>query len=161
MMSRLELIRDWIERARRAQYDAVALARLCEISASQLRRFFLATFHRPPQEWINELRMWDGMELLAKGQAVKVVASSLNYSDASNFSNAFKEYHGCAPTACAWTIERIETRLGCGVMVEQVEPWELARVRLLSPMWRAVRVHADFESHTARREVGSFARISR
>jgi AraC-like DNA-binding protein len=136
-MSRLDLIEDWIERTRRARYDAVALAESCGISPSQLRRFFLRTFLRPPREWIHELRMWDGMELLAQGKTVKFVAGSLNYSDASHFSNAFKEYHGCAPAACVWTIERVEARLGCGVVDEPVEPWALARVRLMSPWFVA------------------------
>jgi AraC-like DNA-binding protein len=97
-MSRLVFVKDWIVRARRANYDAVHLARLCDISPSQLRRFFLQHYFRPPQEWLNELRLWDATKLLAEGWQIKQIAAHLNFGSDSQFCRCFKRYRGCCPT---------------------------------------------------------------
>src|SRR5688572_27351267 len=74
--SRLQFITDWIQRGRESRYDAKALAKLCNVSSSQLRRYFSYSFLRPPQEWLDELRLWHATEILASGQPVKNVAYS-------------------------------------------------------------------------------------
>jgi hypothetical protein len=40
-MGRLDLIDDWIALAREARYSSERLARICEVSGSQLRLFFM------------------------------------------------------------------------------------------------------------------------
>ena len=104
-MCRLQLIHDWIERGRQANYNAVRLAALCTVSPSQLRRYFAEHFYRPPQEWLNELRLWDAMQLLSEGHPVKNVATTLHFSDPNHFSHVFKRYHGCAPSVCALMLQ--------------------------------------------------------
>src|SRR5688500_6619127 len=98
MTSRLLAINDWLRRAHEAHYDCNRLAALCQISTSQLRRFFLAYFYRPPQDWLDELRLWDAMEILAQGEPVKQVAFAVHFGSVAHFCHRFKEYHGCRPS---------------------------------------------------------------
>lgn len=96
-MSRLGAINNWIERARESKYDSVKLAENCRISPSQLRRFFLEHFFRPPQEWLDELRLWDALSILQQGESIKCTAAQLDFADGSHLSHRFKEYFGCSP----------------------------------------------------------------
>jgi AraC-like DNA-binding protein len=129
--SRLLLISDWVERGRQAHYKAAELASLCKVSPSQLRRFYLDTFFRPPQEWLDELRVWDAMEILASGCSVKETAYKLAFSDATHLSHAFKRYHGFSPAACERFVHKLfSTR----PVLTECPPWISARFALLSPL---------------------------
>ena len=150
-MSRLNAITDWIEKGRNAQYQATKLAALCRISESQLRRFFLERFSRPPQEWLNELRLWDALEILSQGHPVKYTASVLNFADATHFSHCFKRYFGRSPAAFAWVMEDgTGTEIGTR-RAREAEPWVSARRRLLSPT-------SDDADETVMRVADIFAR---
>src|SRR5688500_8375360 len=99
-MSRLLLITDWVEIGRAAHYDGAELASLCGVSSSQLRRFFQQRFCRPPQEWLNELRLWDAIRMLRQKYPVKEIAYTLRFGSVPHFCHRFKEYHGFTPSEC-------------------------------------------------------------
>lgn len=128
-MSRLDWIDDWIERARNADYNANALAKLCSVSPSHLRRYFNAVYFRPPQEWLDELRLWHTVRLLEEGHPVKHVASTLKFGSASHLCHRFKKYHGCTPTAYLLILKRRKARgqLNQG----SIQLWKDAEARLL------------------------------
>ncbi|HEX7859755.1 MAG TPA: helix-turn-helix domain-containing protein, partial [Verrucomicrobiae bacterium] len=92
--SRLHTIEDWVERGQRARYHSAELAVQCQISLSHLGRFFRTYFYRPPQHWLDELRICDSTELLVQGRTVKETAFMLSYFDPSHFSHTFKNYYG-------------------------------------------------------------------
>ncbi len=98
MTSRLESIEDWTEKARKAHYSTEELGRLCDVSCSQLRRFFLSAFLRTPQEWLNDVRLWEAMASLADGKSVKCTASDLSFGSVPHLCHEFKRYHGCTPS---------------------------------------------------------------
>lgn len=95
--SQLERTSDWALLAEKARYRASELAKLSRISLRQLERYFIEHFGRPPQEWLDELRLIKSTLLLAKGHRVKEVAAMLGFSDVSHFSRRFERYHGCRP----------------------------------------------------------------
>lgn len=130
-MCRLDCVCDWIERGREAHYSGAELAILCGISQSQLRRFFLEKFLRPPQEWLNELRLWDAAEMLAKGKIVKEVAHFLFFADASHFSHSFQRYFRCAPTSFTSVLRERQRK---SKFASDEQPWISAQFRLVSPL---------------------------
>ena len=137
-MSRLDLIEDWPGLAREAGYDAAVLARMCGISASQLRRYFGTVFRRPPQEWINELRMWDAMQMLSEGHPVTKVATALKFSNIGHLSQRYKEYHGHPPSELKSFLKG-KKRMVAADDDEKISPWQDAEMRLLSPLQRKRR----------------------
>jgi len=96
-MSRLDAITDWAERAVLADYNPVKLARLCGVSASQLRRYFSEVFLQSPSDWLKELRLWHAAKLLCRGKSAKEVVWELKFGDRAVLYHQFKAYHGCSP----------------------------------------------------------------
>ncbi len=143
-MGRLDLIDDWIALARKAGYNADSLATVCEISDSHLRRHFQRIYLRPPQEWLNEVRLWHAMQLICEGMLIKQVAAALNFSGASHLCNRFREYHGCTPKECVLLFRERSKRAreeGRDVIL----PWETAE-RSLRTQIRSKTVLVDFRS---------------
>jgi AraC-like DNA-binding protein len=97
-MSRLDRLDNWLNVARRSKYNSSRLAKNQRISTSQLRRYFVSVFYRPPQEWLEELRIFDSMRMLASGSPIKEVSYRLGLRDVSHFCHQFKRFHGCTPT---------------------------------------------------------------
>lgn len=95
--SQLERIADWVLLAQKAGYRANKLANLNGISLRQLERFFIEHFKRPPQEWLDELRLIKAALFLVSGRRVKEVAVQLGFRNVSHFSRKFERYHGCRP----------------------------------------------------------------
>ena len=95
--SQLERIADWALRAQEAGYRAGELAKLNGVSLRQLERFFIDYFRRPPQDWLDELRLIKAALFLVSGRRVKEVATLLGFRDMSHFSRRFERYHGCRP----------------------------------------------------------------
>jgi AraC-like DNA-binding protein len=139
VLSRLDLIDDWPGLARKAGYDAAELARMCGISPSQLRRYFGSVFRRPPQEWINELRMWDAMQMLAEGHAVTKVAVALKFSNIAHLSQRYKEYHGHPPSEFKSYLKGKKRRMLEEDDEDDLPPWRDAELRLMSPLQRKRR----------------------
>jgi AraC-like DNA-binding protein len=92
---------NWEELARVAHYDANELAKLCEISARQLQRYFRGHFHRAPQHWLNERRLLAARSLLLTGDSVKKVALDLGFKQTSHFCRQFKSRNKMTPSQFA------------------------------------------------------------
>lgn len=89
-MNRLDLVIDWVARAREARYRAEYLASRSLVSASHLRGYFKQTYGRPPQDWLDELRIWHAVELVCAGLTVKEVAAKLDFGGPSHLAIAFE-----------------------------------------------------------------------
>lgn len=98
MQSYLDRINDWVFLAKKARYRAKDLAQLNQVSLRQLERYFGDYFGRPPQDWLDELRLVKAALLLSEGSRVKEVSAQLGFHDVAHFSRSFKRYHGCNPT---------------------------------------------------------------
>lgn len=99
---------NWEELARVAHYDANELAKLCEISARQLQRYFRRHFHRAPQHWLNERRLLAARSLLLSGDSVKKVALDLGFKQTSHFCRQFKFYNDLTPSEYVMCCRRPE-----------------------------------------------------
>jgi transcriptional regulator GlxA family with amidase domain len=97
MSSRLDGVQDWEELAAAAKYRASQLARRCQISDRQLRRFFLEKFGVTPQDWISQLRLRKAPLLISTGQSIKVTAFELGFKQPSHFCREFKRVYGSSP----------------------------------------------------------------
>jgi len=98
-MSRLDRVADWEERAKAAAYNARALAKLCSVSYSQLRRYFTAVFRRPPQLYLNELRLGRAAELICFSDLwFGEISDELHFASHSHFCHQFKRQFGCKPS---------------------------------------------------------------
>lgn len=132
LMRRLDRIEDWADRARQAKYDAGDLANVCTVSSTTLRRYFNLVYGRPPQDWLNELRIWHAMELLCDGLGVKEVASQLNFGGSSHLCHRFKEYHGCTPMECVLAFRLRSFKAEKSVGQDAIAlPWKTAEYSLL------------------------------
>jgi AraC-like DNA-binding protein len=140
-MKRLLFIKDWIRMGREARYDSVNLARNCLVSPCHLRRFFLTTFYRPPQEWLNELRLWDAMRLLYEEGSVKEVAFTLGFGSVPHFCHRFKEYHGCTPSECFVRLKFSQLNRNEDAGPSELMPWTIAEHHLVSLLSRRTRGH--------------------
>src|SRR5437870_2672599 len=112
-MKLLEKVADWTDRARAADFKCRELARICGISSGYLNDFFVANFDRPPQEWLDELRMWEAVGMLCQGISTKECAYTLGFKQVSHFSRAFTLYHGFCPSRCAEIYRSREQAMLC------------------------------------------------
>jgi AraC-like DNA-binding protein len=99
MPSRLERITNWEEKASVSHYHLDELAKACSASPSNLRRFFLQKFAKPPQKWMDDLRLRYAAELLRSSSlSVKEIAAKLDYDFPGNFARQFKRRFGVTPS---------------------------------------------------------------
>jgi AraC-like DNA-binding protein len=99
-MNLLARVTDWRDRAHAANFHCRDLAHLCDVSPGYLNQFFVAQFYRPPQEWLEELRMWQAFRMLCEGLSIKECLYELGFKQISHFSRAFTQYHGFCPSRC-------------------------------------------------------------
>jgi AraC-like DNA-binding protein len=97
MQSRLDLVKNWDQRAHAAGYSASKMARELGVTVRSLQTFFQARFRLPPREWLFRSRMRAAVRLLRSGNSVKAVASELGYKQASHFSREFKRFFAVGP----------------------------------------------------------------
>ena len=97
--SRLDLIRNWENRAKRAKYKVFALAKLCHVNARHLQRYFQMTIQQSPHNWMIQIRLRKGRSRIARGGLVKEGAAAADYSKAGNFSRDFKKVYHMTPSA--------------------------------------------------------------
>src|SRR5262245_9717223 len=81
-----------------SRYDPNTLARSCRVSPGHLRRFFSLRFGMPPQEWLNEIRLWDAARLLCRDALLKEIVFELRFGNIAHLCHSFKKYHGCTPS---------------------------------------------------------------
>lgn len=100
MSKLLRDIKDWPERAVRANWCVATLAKDCKVSPSTLARHFTAEFGMCPHEWMNEPRMRVAGELLVNRieMSVKEISVLMGYANQHAFSLAFKKHHSHTPS---------------------------------------------------------------
>ena len=97
--SRLCAVTDWARRAREANYKVSRLAENCQVSVSQLERFFKSKVHKSPYCWMRDLRQMQALEgLLHTTKAVKELAYELGFKRPSNFTRQVVLIQGAPPT---------------------------------------------------------------
>jgi AraC-like DNA-binding protein len=98
-MSRLDVIDDWIEKARTARYNAARLAALCWVTDRHLRRHFQDTPGQSPQRWLREVQLLHSILQLLAGYRIGAVSSDFHFSSPSHFSASFRACFGTIPSA--------------------------------------------------------------
>jgi AraC-like DNA-binding protein len=93
-MARIADRDEWARLAEPAGFRYLELAALCDYSPRQLQRHFRRIAGRPPQEWLNELRVFKAQELLLMGKPPKEIAWELGYKQFSHFCRHFKHHTG-------------------------------------------------------------------
>ena len=97
--SRLDLVADWLAKARQAQYRAAELAGLCRVSDRTLRRFIRQSTSLSPQQWLNEVRLLDATPQLFNAElTIKEVSASMGFTSSRRFWEHFKRVWGVPPT---------------------------------------------------------------
>jgi transcriptional regulator GlxA family with amidase domain len=82
------------------QWTSGSLATSVGLSASQLRRKFVAQTGLPPMQYLRQLRLKRAMELLLTRTywTVKEVGAAVGFCDMSHFVRAFRQRNGQSPT---------------------------------------------------------------
>jgi AraC-like DNA-binding protein len=118
-MSRLDFFSDWVSLAKNANYKAAKLAILCQVSESQLRRYFWLTFGQTPRRLLGWIKLCESARVLcATTKSVKFAAREVGFSDEADFSHQFKRLFGCSPSTFA---RRHRTDPATGL---SRQPWE-------------------------------------
>lgn len=99
MASRLDSIDDWDKLAARAQFRVTDLAKDCDVSERQLRRYFKGHFGQSPRKWMSALRLGKVRALLAIGKSVKEVSAHAGFNHQSNFARSFKNHYKATPSS--------------------------------------------------------------
>lgn len=69
------------------------------LSRPYVRNLFMWHLGLSPKQYLQEVRMKKAGELLLQTDyEIRLIASSVGYSDQLAFSKVFKQYYGCAPT---------------------------------------------------------------
>jgi len=98
LRSKLTLINDWPQRARRASYLVRDLAKSCSVTSRHLYRYFRA-FGIRLKKSLFEFRMRDAEILLRCTRDAKLTSFLLAYSAESNFRRDFQCCFGITPNA--------------------------------------------------------------
>ncbi len=98
MKSSLDAVSDWEQRLKQSGFGVAALAKACEISERELRRYIQDRFGVSAHNWIAVKRMEMARALLMDGKSVKQISSDLDFKQDSHFSREFRRFHGASPT---------------------------------------------------------------
>ena len=80
-------------------YTLELLAGKCLMSRTTFAKRFQQAFGRPAMDFVREVRLRGAARLLKQTQdPVKAIASRMGYASRSNFTHAFSEFFGMAPT---------------------------------------------------------------
>ena len=80
--------------------ESAALAKLCSLSQSQLRRVFMAEVGKSPIRYKNELQLNHARFLLKNEElSINEIASITGFCDTYAFSHFFTKEHGVSPSA--------------------------------------------------------------
>lgn len=79
-------------------YTVESLASVAHMSRSTFARHFEQCFGRTPMDYVRDVRLRNGAQLLrASGLSVDGVASKVGFASRSHFSRAFHDQFGCSP----------------------------------------------------------------
>lgn len=80
-------------------YSVDGLADLCGMSRSSFAERFARTFERTPMEFVQQVRLRLGADLLRTTELpVKIIAASTGYASRTYFSRAFRDRYGVDPS---------------------------------------------------------------
>lgn len=99
MNTKLKQIQNWHELARQANWSAVKLAKLCNVSMSTLKRYFNKNMGKTPKTWLTEQRQYKAAKAIQSGVSVKESAFQLGYEHPNQFSREFRKFWGYCPTS--------------------------------------------------------------
>lgn len=108
LSSRLDQIRDWPLLAKKARYNAQALATISGVTPRQLRRYFTIRKQSCPHKWLHTLRIHQAVELICDGTPIKETAFELGYKDAAHFTHDFTGHFGFSPSKFLESRRRLE-----------------------------------------------------
>ena len=94
----LEGTKDWLDRARNADWKAGELAKRCGVSLRTLQRFFIQKFGTTPKVWLFQQRQMEAANQLQRGRWIKETAIDLGYNHQTQFSREFKKHWGYPPS---------------------------------------------------------------
>lgn len=97
MFGKLEFIKDWESRARRAGYDLSKLAVICDVSERRLQQFFRQKWGFSPDLWLRRLRLIDIVHRLPDDCLVKEAAPHFGCATSAVFCDMFRDAFGISP----------------------------------------------------------------
>lgn len=116
MRSRLCRINNWEQLARAARYQVKALAKLAQVSVSQLERFFKHKTGKAPFEWMRDLRQREAFaDLITTDKPVKAVAYDHGFKQPGHFAREFAGYFGKPPSEVQWASIMARTGTASGL----------------------------------------------
>jgi hypothetical protein len=62
-----------------------------------LERCFRENYDESPQQWLDQVRLWQAACSLVEGRRPKEILSELGLASESSFYHAFKQYYQCTP----------------------------------------------------------------
>ncbi|MBI3228953.1 MAG: AraC family transcriptional regulator [Burkholderiales bacterium] len=74
------------------------LARLAQMSVSQIERYFLKVYQISPRQMLQQARLNAACQMLASSQSITDVAAACGYQDHSAFARQFKATLGMTPS---------------------------------------------------------------
>lgn len=83
------------------RHTVESLARLAALSRSAFAKRFHDSFGRTPMDYVREVRLRRGAQLLTRNRQLSLdaIAHRVGFSSRSQFSHAFRGLFGCSPTA--------------------------------------------------------------
>jgi AraC-like DNA-binding protein len=97
MGEQMEQVRAWLEQAAECGYCVKTWAHQVGIHRRALEREVRRSTGKSPKQVLTELRQAKAFEMLREGHAAKSVAHAVGYQAASQFTHAFKQFHGRKP----------------------------------------------------------------
>lgn len=96
---KLEKVRDYLLSNMNTIFNVRELGALFCLSPATLRRQFQQYFQIPIYKYIHRQRMEHAKKLLLEcTHTISEISELVGYSESSNFSHAFKNYFGVAPS---------------------------------------------------------------
>jgi AraC-like DNA-binding protein len=134
-------VEDWPGLALSCRYRVREVARRCGVSVGQLRSFCEQLLKMPPKPWLQELRLAQAREWIARGRSTAAVARALFFRDAPHFCREFKQAQGFSPQLWRrrWFTAGPQRPYGPGrrpVWREQAHPAETEFPWLVRVEWR-------------------------
>ena len=81
-------------------HSVESLAAIAHMSRSAFARRFAHCFHRPPMDYLHDLRLRRAAQLLGRDDlSIEEVASKVGFASRSHFSHTFREHFGSSPLA--------------------------------------------------------------
>jgi AraC-like DNA-binding protein len=95
MSARFERFEDLEKLARQAKYSVSGMADLLGYSVRQLERDYTPILGRTLRDWLLQLRLADGLNLIKHGANVSEAALATSYNHPQNFARAINKRFGC------------------------------------------------------------------